>query len=315
MRDKIEVHLHTNDTCNLQCIHCYNKSGKKFVSHIPESGFLLELIQYFCAEYEAEIHLEGGEIFLRPELLRRMSGFPAETLQCITITTNGTIRIDEPEIIHMLCKIRALRISVEGHTDAQQRIVRGITLEKVIEHALFYKERGIPVWLRLTMIRQNCEGILDKTLLHYLNLGFRNFQVYEFQAVGRGEWNKDQLAVGDDIFDSFLQKLTACNSFTAWEDIHLRVMLPATRRKALIARREQLAFNGLEVFDIPAENALSIHADGSVYLCPWDNEESHCILNVYKEGLKRMAAELKQISLKHSCSHCSAVCIVYEHRM
>lgn len=143
MKDKIEVHLHTNDNCNLKCIHCYNKSGEGSAYNIPEIESLLKLIQYFCTAYEAEIHLEGGEIFLRPDLLHRMNSLPQETLQCVTITTNGTIRIDEPEIIDMLRKINALRISVEGHTDGQQRIVRGIDLEKVVEYALFYKEKGI----------------------------------------------------------------------------------------------------------------------------------------------------------------------------
>ena len=311
MKDKIEVHLHTNDNCNLKCIHCYNKSGEGSAYNIPEIGSLLELIQYFCTAYEAEIHLEGGEIFLRPELLHRMSSLPQETLQCITITTNGTIRIDEPKIIDMLCKINALRISVEGHTDEQQRIVRGIDLEKVVECALFYKEKGIPVWLRLTMTCQNCEHLLDETLPYYMDKGFRNFQVYEFQAVGRGEMNRSLLTVKDDMFVSFLDKLTAWKGLFMEKDFHLRFMFPSTRCETVRSYKEQLELNRLKVSDIPAEDGVSIHADGSVYLCAWDNEVSHCVLNAYKEDLKHMVTKLEKMSLKHSCNHCSAVRIVY----
>ncbi|MBD5450893.1 MAG: radical SAM protein [Lachnospiraceae bacterium] len=311
MKDKIEVHLHTNDNCNLKCIHCYNKSGENSSYNIPEIGDLLQLIQFFCTEYEAEIHLEGGEIFLRPELLRRMSSLPSETLQCITITTNGTIRIDELEIIDMLCKIHALRISVEGHTDEQQHIVRGIGLDKVVENALFYKEKGIPVWLRLTMTRRNCEHLLDGTLPYYMDKGFRDFQIYEFQAVGRGEMNWSLLTVEDDMFVSFLNRLAAWKGFLMTEDLHMVFMFSDTRREAVLSHKEQLELNRLKVSNIPAENGVSIHADGFVYLCAWDNEESHSILNVYKKGIKYMIAKLEKMDLKHSCSHCSAVRIVY----
>lgn len=309
MKDKIEVHLHTNDNCNLRCIHCYNKSGEKPVCNIPESGRLLELIKYFCAEYEAEIHLEGGEIFLRPDVLRQMNCLPTEILQCITITTNGTICTDDPVITEMLCRLHALRISVEGHTNEQQRAVRGIALDEVVEHALLYKARGIPVWLRLTMTSFNVEHLLDETLLYYIYKGFRRFQVYEFQPVGRGERNGSLLTVGDTLFLSFLEKLAAWKE-TDREDLRLKIMLPASRREAILSRRSKLELNGLTVSEISTENGLSIHANGSVFLCPWDNEESHCILNVYKDGIRHMEDRLKKMELKHSCCHCSAVSIV-----
>lgn len=312
MKDKIEVHLHTNDNCNLKCIHCYNKSGGQYACNLPEVDSLLEIMQYFCTEYDAEIHLEGGEIFLRPELLRRMDSFSAEILQCITITTNGTICTDEPEAVDMLRKIHALRISVEGHDDEQQRMVRGIALDKVIENALFYKERDIPVWLRLTMTCGNCEHLLDETLPYYMNLGLRNFQVYEFQAVGRGKYNRNLLTVQNDTFDSFLEHLETWEKFPEKEDICLKLMFSGARREIVLAHKNQLALNGLDVFDIPAKSGVSIHADGSVYLCPWDDDENHCILKVYQEGLRHMAAALKETNLKHCCSHCSTVRISYQ---
>lgn len=310
MRDKLEVHLHTNDSCNLKCIHCYNESGEKPICNMPESSRLLELIKYFCAEYEAEIHLEGGEIFLRTDLLRQMNCLPTEILQCITITTNGTICTDDSEIIEMLCRIHALRVSVEGHTDEQQRTVRGITLDKVVKNALFYMESGIPVWLRLTMTNLNAEHLLDETLPYYMRKGFHRFQVYEFQPVGRGERYGDLLTVEDTLFFSFLEKLVMWKKENREDDLQLKIMLPAARREAVLSYKSQLKSNRLTVSEIAMENGISIHADGSVFLCPWDNEENHCILNVYKNGMGHMEDRLKQGELKHSCYYCSAVSIV-----
>lgn len=311
MKDKIEIHLHTNDHCNLRCIHCYNASGERAVCNMPESGRLLELIRYFCTEYQAEIHLEGGEIFLRPDLLREMNCLPTEILQCITITTNGTFYTDDPEIIEMLCRLHMLRISVEGHTDKQQSAIRGISLEEVVEHALLYKEKKIPVWLRLTMTSLNVEHLLDETLPYYMEKGFRHFQIYEFQSVGRGKENGGLLTVEDALFLSFLNKLAVWKKTYTGEDLYLKIMLSVSRREAVLAHKRQLELNRLTVSEIPKENGLSIHADGSVFLCPWDNEESHCMLNVYRDGIKYMADRLKEEDLKHSCCHCSAVSIVY----
>lgn len=310
IRDKIEVHLHTNDNCNLKCIHCYNGSGEKTIYNIPERNSILELIRYFCTEYEAEIHLEGGETFLRIDLLRQMNCLPTEILQCITITTNGTIYTEDSEIMEMLRRLHALRISVEGHTDEQQCIVRGIELDEVVRHALLYKERGIPVWLRLTMTNLNIEHLLDETLPYYICKGFRHFQVYEFQLVGRGERNGSLLKVGDSSFLSFLEKLTVWKNEYRENGLQLKIMLPVSRRAAVLSHKSRLEINRLKVSEIPTENGLSIHADGSVFLCPWDNEESHCILNVYENGIEYMKDILKKGELKHICQHCSAVSIM-----
>lgn len=307
IKNQIEVHLHTNDNCNLKCIHCYNKSGEKDVCSIPDVDQLLELIQYFCTKYDAEIHLEGGEIFLRTELLHQMNCLPIEMLQCITITTNGTICIDEPEIIDMLRKVHALRISVEGHTNAQQCFVRGITLESVINHALYYRKNGISIWMRLTMTCQNWEHLLDQTLPYYIELGFYNFQIYEFQTVGRGEQNQDLLMVSDEAFMTFLEKLKIWRGHYEKTNLQLRFMFSSARQKLIYLYKEQLEQNNLKIEDIPEENGVSIHADGSVYLCAWDNEENNCILNVYQEGIKHMAGQLAQMNLKHHCNHCSTV--------
>ena len=303
--------MHTNDNCNLKCIHCYNSSGEKNACRIPNVNRILELIQYFCTEYDAEIHLEGGEIFLRPELFFEMNYLPIEILQCITITTNGTICIEQPEIINMLRKIYALRISVEGHTNKQQSFVRGIPLENVINHALFYKKKKIPIWIRITMTCQNWEHLLDETLPYYINLGFLNFQIYEFQAVGRGKYNIDKLAVNDDIFVLFLEKLKIWRSFYGKVGLHLKFMFSSIRQELICSYKEQLEQNNLKVENISKGNGLSIHADGSVYLCAWDNEENHCILNVYEEDFSQTTLQLRQMNLTHKCNHCSTICITY----
>lgn len=129
----------------------------------------------------------------------------------------------------MFRKLHGLRISVEGHMDEQQRIVRGIPLKEVIEHASFYKEKNIPLWLRLTMTRLNYEHLLDETLLYYMDMEFQHFQVYEFQSVGRGKSNQDLLSINDGAFNSFLENLSGWKRFPTARSLSLKFMFSRAR--------------------------------------------------------------------------------------
>lgn len=305
MRPQIELHLHTNTSCNLYCAHCYNNSGVSEPSVLP-SGMILDAITAFCDRYDAEIHLEGGEIFLLAELLSEMDALPDEILRHITITTNGTIRLQEPRVLSMLTRIGALRVSVEGHTDEQQRSVRGIALAPVLDTASFYQSIGAPVWLRVTLNRGNCEAFAAETVPQLICRGFERLQVYEFQKAGRGQYSGKQFALGPSI-EGFLASLEAQGSFSP---ASLRFMFPNGRRQEICAHKEALVQSGFDVQLIGAERGVSIHADGGVYLCPWDNDQRHCLANIRSETVEEVLRRLDGQDLIHTCGFCSAVRIV-----
>lgn len=121
----IDVHLHTNYTCNLKCLHCYNRSGEGLPRFLP-ANVELNLIRFLCQNFVADIHLEGGEIFLYKESIATLAHCNSEELKCITITTNGSILIEDEVILKVLRNIALLRVSVEGHTNSLNKAVRGI---------------------------------------------------------------------------------------------------------------------------------------------------------------------------------------------
>ena len=116
----IEVHLHTNNTCNLKCLHCYNNSWRQSTAAVPSVGLLHEILIKFFQNYDATFHVEGGESFLREDFLVSLSSLPPELLARIIITTNGTIRVKNPTIIRSLTQLAGLRISVEGYTHTEK---------------------------------------------------------------------------------------------------------------------------------------------------------------------------------------------------
>ena len=305
MQPQLEVHLHTNYSCNLRCGHCYNNSGGRNQEALPQQ-LVMGNITAFCPAYDVEFHLEGGEIFLCPELLERMDTFPDNILQRITITTNGTIQLESPRALSMLTRIGALRISVEGHTDNQQRTVRGIGLAPVLDTAAYYQQQGVPVVFRVTLSGANYDRFVEETIPGLMKQGCRTLQVYEFQQVGRGLSSGSQLALGKSIGEL----LIALETHGPFLNGSVKFMFPRERISEIYAHQEALGRSGFNVQLIVPENSMSIHADGGVYICPWDNDRSHCLFNIKEMDLKSALRRLDQEDLTHTCRHCSAIRIV-----
>lgn len=304
MKNKLEIHLHTNYSCNLNCEHCYNESGVNKKVVLPDD-FVLTLLQLFCERYQAEFHLEGGEIFLRPDLLSAMDALSDEVLQCITITTNGTIRQQDNKVLSMLRRIGTLRISVEGHTNEHQRTIRGIDIDRVLDNAKFYLDSGVPVWLRVTLNQMNQDGFVNLTLPTLQTSGFNNIQVYEFQRVGRGRRAGIQLAL-DGSLSKFLNQLCCYSDLIIG---HIKFMFPHRRLQEIKAFENQLVDKQYRVRYLEPEAGISIHADGEVFKCAWDNDVIHSLGNIFHLGVEGLFSLLGNTDLMHDCEHCSAVCI------
>lgn len=304
---RLEIHLHSNYSCNLQCKHCYNFSDAHKDVELP-TEFMITLIKNLCERYETEIHLEGGEIFLKPDLLTSMNDLPDEVLKCVTITTNGTICLQDDRILSMLKRIGSLRISVEGHTNEQQRAIRGIDVEPILENAKYYMGIGIPVWLRVTLNRYNQDGLITITLPSFGEKGFHRIQIYEFQRVGRGSENEEELSLQESISGILDDLINYSDSLVG----ELRIMLPKRRFCEVKEYEQKLNGKNFLVRFIKAEDGISIHPDGEVFLCAWDNDVSHSLGNVLKMGQRRFFDLLNGMNLKHNCEYCSAICITKE---
>lgn len=305
MKSQLEVHIHTNNNCNIECKHCYNNSSRNN-GNVMMIDTAINLINYICSVYKSEIHLEGGEIFLLPELLSKMDNINDEYLKCITITTNGTIRLTDEKIISMLSKINVLRISVEGHNDVQQKAIRGIGIDKVLNNALFYKQRDIPVCLRITLNRLNYSSFVNETLLSLLGKGFNEIQIYEFQKVGRGNIYGSCLSLDDSIED-FLKSLI---NYSDKLNGNIKIMFSKRRVNEIIKYKKQLEENGYCVEALTNQRGISIHADGDVFICPWDNDKSHCLINIMDNNIENVFHILDTKNLVHECEYCSMIRIV-----
>ena len=299
---KMEVHLHTNSDCNLHCIHCYNYSGERNsdLSKEPSDEYIINSLIYICGNYDAEIHLEGGEIFLRPELLKKMDSLSDDILKRITITTNGTILNRDKTVLHMLRRVAVLRVSVESANAAVHSRIRGYSLQSVTDHAKEYQINGVPVCIRITLNKLNYDHFIHNNIIKLSEKGFKTFQVYEFQRVGRGIDNCSLLTLDDSLRD-LINELCS----TPMHGISLKMMFPKRRISEILRSQQKLIQADYKTEVLTPDEGISIHTDGNVYACAWENDPQTALFNWYDDHNARRIINTRKIL--HECEYCTAI--------
>jgi MoaA/NifB/PqqE/SkfB family radical SAM enzyme len=263
-----------------------------------DSKFETSLIKYLCTNFEADIHLEGGEVFLEETLLLAL-GILTETVRNhLTITTNGTVRIDDESVLKVLKSVGCMRVSVEGHTDELQKSVRGCELSPVLENALYYKAKGISVALRITANRLNYKHMFNKVIPSLQERGFDNFQIYEMQPVGRGESSglciTEPLAV---FYEEWLSHPVNAN---------IKVSLPNKRKPEIVKYIPRFEAIGVSVYEVGDIASISIGVDGTVRICPWDII-SEPLVKIAETNLATLTKIILMQAKPHVCEYCSRI--------
>ena len=293
----LDVHIHTNTGCNLQCRHCYVNAQPQMNTVIADD-FEVELISFLCRSFDADIHLEGGEIFLEEHLIQALNRLDGRHKRCVTITSNGTVKTTSPDTLKSLRSISLLRISVEGHTDELHRKVRDCSLRTVLSNAAYYKSQGINTAIRITMNAFNMDSIFSNVIPGLLSEGFDDFQIYEVQPVGRGLTS--ELCI-EGTLDSFFEDWLAHPSRA-----NTTVSLP--KRRVLEVKRRASALRSIGVMDKYVGNAasVSINAFGEVTVCPW-NMLSEPSLRLDVSNINELLKAIEMQAVPHECEFCSRV--------
>lgn len=295
----LNLHLYTNLNCNLHCNHCYNNSLYQNEHKEIQKENLINLIKAFYSSYDVDMHLEGGEIFLRPEIFNALASLDKKILSRITITSNGTIYNDTKEVRYVLNNIDTFRISVEGHTDELNKKLREIEVETVLGNAEKYQCLGAKVVLRTTLHKENLQILLKETVPAIASRGFKNLQIYELQAVGRGK-KLDSLLITDTEFNCYLSSLIADKP----KDINIKMMFNNRRVASVEERTNELTDAGYVITKLLPVRSLSISTEGNVSICPWDNGKQ-ILFNINQD--KDVCAVLEKYNLVHECEHCSKI--------
>ncbi len=295
---QIDVHIHTNTNCNLNCFHCYEDVGSECGKTLIDNSFEVMLIQFLCEHFQADIHLEGGEIFLEEHLIQALSRLDIPMRKNITITSNGVLRTENADTLEVLRSLACLRISVEGHTEALHRKIRNCSLQVVLDNARYYSNMGINVVLRITLNELNMRIMFSEVLPTLMEQGFANFQIYEMQPVGRGAMSDIFIAGAlDEFFEDWF-----CHPLKA----DIKVSLAERRVKEARKHQVRLEQMGIAIEHVGDEAGIAISADRTVRICAWDMTSAPLtVLN--EHNLNELYNIIESQDMPHKCEFCTKV--------
>jgi MoaA/NifB/PqqE/SkfB family radical SAM enzyme len=263
MKPKLDVHLYVTAACNLACLHCYYDAvkGRPSVDGMATAD-IVGIVTALCARYDADIHMEGGELFLRDDIGAVLAALPAECLPHLTLTTNGTVPIGVDRTL--LARLGAFRISFEGHTAALHGRLRNAGFERVFSTATDLMAQGVPVVARVSLWPGNAPIIAEMGEV-FDRAGFARVALYPLQAVGRGIALDNTFLAGESDVALALDGLASYRPMRAVVSLNL----PARFEPLLAARRARLEAAGHEVRALRPTPTLTINHDGSVGVSPW----------------------------------------------
>ena len=306
----LNVHMYLTPVCNLACTHCYYDAlpvGATPTELLTPSE-IVQALKSICDSFDADVHVEGGEVFLREDLETIFGGLPISYWRNVTLTTSGTVKIRIAD--EYLRALGDLRISVEGHTDELQRLVRGVSLKAVLSTCTDLHRRGVPFTIRITLIRQNFQQLYEM-LDKLAESGAERFSFFEFQAVGRGSNVEPDLGLQARDIDEILNTLVAKPLPSSVK--LFKLSLSSLRVSLVEEKRAALEDAGYNIMNLGSMANLTINSNGDLGISPW-KITAHTVqdqfanirdVDLVPELQKRMESD----QLNAFCDHTSQIMI------
>jgi len=262
----INVHMYLTPLCNLSCKHCYYDALKTGDNHgrLLSSEKVVSIINWLCEHFEADLHLEGGELFLRTDLDEIFAALSPKALSALTVTTNGTVPIQvHPDKLRTLGE---LRISVEGHTNELQQILRPAKLETIFRTLEKLRSDSIPFTLRATLHR-TIVNYFPQMMSSFIEQGVEHISLFEFQPVGRGSVDMEKYMLDASEFETVFDELAQNGPGKGIK--LLKLSLSPRRIPMALARKTALEAWGFEFVDLAGIPNLTINSNGDLGVSPW----------------------------------------------
>ena len=285
------VFWNITDRCNLNCIHCYNRSGPgcRAEGELSTSE-ALALIDDLAGMGIPLVLFTGGEPLMREDIWELAQHARKKGIK-MALSTNGTLIT--PVIAHRIreCGIEYAGISLDGarpETHDRFRNSPG-AFKRTVAAFSSCREAGLRCGVRVTLTRENC-GELEALIDLAVTLGASRFCLYWLVPTGRGteSYERLQLGVGEvtealsllyrkakEIDPASMEFLTV----DAPQDcIHLLTSMEEDGSPDIAEARELL--QSLNGGCSAGTRVANIDSHGNVYPCQFARSENFLIGNI-----------------------------------
>lgn len=172
------VWLEITQTCNLQCLHCYEGSQHISSKNVLSLSEWMRVIDQLQESKVQRVVVIGGEPCAHKDI-KTILRYLAKTPIDITLFTNGTLLDDE--IIQIVTKNKMkVKVSLYGHTSEVHDAItmKPGSFNKLISRVRELKQKGVTVDVAVVAMKENQEVLPEiKALIDSLKIPYRGYDV------------------------------------------------------------------------------------------------------------------------------------------
>jgi cyclic pyranopterin phosphate synthase len=199
-----DLRISVTDRCNLRCTYCMPEEGVAFLpkDDLLTFGEICRVAKVAWGLGIRTLRLTGGEPLVRKGLTKLVGGLSSIGFEDLALTTNGT---ELAGVAHDLAASGLRRVNISCDSLQAERfasIRRRGNLAVVLNAMAAAEAAGLtPIKVNVVLLRgQNDDEILD--FASFARTTGRIVRFIEFMPLdAQGEWNRDQLVSGREVFD------------------------------------------------------------------------------------------------------------------
>jgi radical SAM protein with 4Fe4S-binding SPASM domain len=166
------AHWNLTDRCNASCGYCYVRDNSR--SDLPTAD-MLAIADFLARNGILFLTLSGGEIFLRPDILRILQRVVDNDFFGVSLMTNGLLT--EQRHLDFIAAhsvhFTGVQFSAFSHIPEVNDRYFGVAgaLDKIVSSATAFREMGLPVTIAVSLFDFNI-GHIRETRAFFLSRGF-----------------------------------------------------------------------------------------------------------------------------------------------
>lgn len=190
----VRVELAITNRCNLHCTYCSHFTSARDVGRDLTKKEWLQFFKELNRCAVMSLTLEGGEPFCRDDLRELIDGIVQNRMR-YTILSNGTLINDKTaSYLASTHRCNGVQVSIDGSTPETHDAFRGEgSFSKALNGVKLLKAQGVPVFVRVTIHKQNLKDLKKIAKLLFEEIGLSGFSTNSASFMGFCRQNADEV--------------------------------------------------------------------------------------------------------------------------
>lgn len=277
LKGPLQIVLNITNRCNLQCLHCFNKSGENLKENELTEEEVFEFIKEISDIKPFNLCFSGGEPLIRKELLLKSAKILSSKGIRISLVTNGCFINREIAKDLKVAGVFDIEVSIDGATPETHERLRGVkgSFNKALKALENLHEVDFPTYEASFVVTKFNIDELEEIISLLEKIQVPALFIRPMLIIGTAEKFADELLPDSNQYRKIWRKITKIKS-NGKNKIEVEFYDPLNH---LLIFPKKDFFYGIE-----------IKADGSLILSPHfqikvGNIRNHRLIEYWEAGL------------------------------